>query len=124
MNGIGHTKHAKFWIKNEILHCTYNEIKLLDLATAQSIVRDRLQFQQEVSYPVFCDIRNVMSWEKAARDYLAKNGSVLAKAVAIYDDRHIAEVMSKFYLNKNKPLVPSKLFNNYYEAIEFLNQFL
>ncbi|WP_117884189.1 DUF7793 family protein [Aureibaculum luteum] len=124
MNDINHTEHANFWIKNEILHCTYKEIKLLDLATAQSIVRDRLQFQQEVSYPVFCDIRNVMSWEKSARDYLAKNGSVLAKAVAIYDDRYIAEVMSKFYLNKNKPLVPSKLFKNYHEAIEFLNNFL
>ncbi|MDY7396862.1 hypothetical protein UMM65_16570 [Aureibaculum sp. 2210JD6-5] len=124
MNDVYDAPHAKFWIQNEILHCTYKHIELLDLATAQSIVRDRLHFQQEISYPIFCDIRGMMSSEKSARDYLAKNGSILAKAVAIYDDRYIAEVMSQFYLNKNRPLVPSKLFRNYQEAIEFLNQFL
>ncbi|MCK0131583.1 hypothetical protein MWU59_08715 [Flavobacteriaceae bacterium F08102] len=123
MKDIYDTVYAKFWIHQGILHCIYKEIEFLDLAMAQSIVRERIQVQQDISYPIFCDLRGVKNSEKSARAYLAKNGSVLAKAVAIFDDRCVAEVMLQFYFTKSKPLVPSKLFNDYQQAIAFLQHY-
>ncbi|MCB0473003.1 MAG: hypothetical protein KDC56_08090 [Flavobacteriaceae bacterium] len=123
MNDIFETRFTKLWVKNEVLHCIYKPIEYLEFSVAKSIVQDRIHFQQETPYPVFCDIRGIKNSEKSARDYLAKEGSSLAKAVAIFDDRYIAEVMLRFYLQRNKPLVPTKLFKDYQEAIQFLSNY-
>ncbi|MHB1148607.1 MAG: DUF7793 family protein, partial [Lutibacter sp.] len=70
-------EYAKFWIKDQILFFEYKTDLVIDLAAAQRIVADRIQFQHEVAYPIFCDIRGVVDFDKAARDYLAQSGSVL-----------------------------------------------
>ncbi|OBX23235.1 MULTISPECIES: DUF7793 family protein [Bizionia] len=113
--------YAKFWVSDGILFFIYKPIDYLDFPTAKIIVDDRLKFQQETQYPILCDTQGIKNSVKSARDYLANEGSTLAKAVAIVDNRIIANVMLRFYLLKNKPVVPSKIYHTQEEALNFLN---
>ncbi|MFC5195452.1 hypothetical protein ACFPH8_08950 [Bizionia hallyeonensis] len=118
------TPHAKFWITNGIMFFIYKPISFLDYPTAKKIVEERLKFQLETQYPILCDTQGIKNSAKSARDYLANEGSALTKAVAIVDNRHIANVMLRFYLMKNKPLVPSKICDTQEDALSFLNTYV
>src|SRR5690606_23998089 len=117
------TAYAKFWVSDGILFFVYKPLAYLDYQTAKIIVDDRLKFQQETCYPILCNTQGIKNSVKPARDYLAHEGSTLTKAVAIVDGRHISQVMLRFYLMKNKPLVPSQKFNGQEDALTFLKSF-
>ncbi|WP_417558496.1 hypothetical protein [Mesoflavibacter zeaxanthinifaciens] len=117
------TPYAKFWVADGIMFFIYKPIVYLDYQTARIVVQDRLQFQRETAYPILCDTQGIKDSVKSARDYLAKEGSTLTKAVAIVDNRHIAKVMLRFYLIKNKPLVPSQIYQTQEKALTFLSKF-
>ncbi|MNR37156.1 hypothetical protein D3C85_1551500 [compost metagenome] len=85
---------------------------------------DRIQFQNETTYPVLCDIRGVKDSDKAGRDYLAQFGSVLAKAVAILGNPQVSETMGDFYLRINKPTIPTSFFTDEEQALAFLKTYL
>ncbi|MEO2127105.1 MAG: hypothetical protein ABGW91_02990, partial [Christiangramia sp.] len=76
-------KYAKFWIENGLLYFVYRPITVIDLRIAEHIVKERIRFQNEKEFPILCDMRQVKMVEKQARDYLAKEGSYLTKAVAL-----------------------------------------
>lgn len=120
MANLGETPYSKYWIDEGILYFVYKPIDYLDLATAKLVVDRRIQFQQGVVYPIFCDTRGVLDTSKPARDYLAQKGSLLAGAVAIYDNRPLARLMMQFYTRRNRPLAPSRIFTDREEAIAFL----
>lgn len=79
--------------------------------------------QNEKSYPVLCDIRGVVDSDKAARDYLAQSGSVLAKAVSIVTNQSVSLIMTSFYLKICKPSVPTKIFTDDSSALAFLEAY-
>jgi len=123
-NEIFENKFAKFWISNQILFCEYKQGVVIDLAAAQRIVADRIHFQNEVSYPIFCDVRGIVQIDKAARDYLAQSGSVLTKAVSFLVHQKVLKAIATFYVTINKPAVPSQLFNDKTDALEFLSNYI
>lgn len=116
-------EYAKFWIKDQILFFEYKSDLVIDLAAAQRIVADRIQFQNEVAHPIFCDIRGVVDFDKAARDYLAQSGSVLTKAVGFLVQQKVSQTIATFYLKINKPAVPTELFEDKIAALAFLSNF-
>lgn len=116
-------EYAKFWIKDQILFFEYKTDLVIDLAAAQRIVADRIQFQNEVAYPIFCDIRGVVEFDKAARDYLAQSGSVLTKAVAFLVQQKVSRAITSFYVNISKPTVPTQLFDDKTAALAFLSNY-
>lgn len=117
------TSYAKFWMSDGILIFIYKPIILLDYAIAKKVVEERLSYQQETSYPVLCNLRGILNSEKAARDYLANEGSCLLKAVAVVDERVITAVLLRYYLLKSKPLAPTQSFLNQEDALQFLKSF-
>lgn len=117
-------KYAKFWIRDKVLYFEYKPDVVIDLAAAQCIVADRIQFQNEVSYPIFCDVRGIVNIDKAARDYLAQSGSVLTKAVAFLIQKKVLKAIATFYVNISKPSAPSQLFDDKTEALEFLSDYI
>jgi len=117
-------QNAKFWIENEILFFQYKPSTAIDLTVAMRIVADRVAFQNDRYFPVFCDIRGIISTDKAGRDYLAKSGSILAKAVALIVNENISMTMSTFYLEVNKPSVPTRIFTVEQDAINYLTTFI
>ncbi len=117
-------RNARFWIEKGILFFEYKPNTSIDLEVAMRVVADRIAFQNERQLPVFCDTRGIVSIDKAARDYLAKSGSLLAKAVALIGSENVSMTMSTFYLEINKPSVPTRIFTVEQEAMDYLKGFL
>jgi hypothetical protein len=117
-------QNARFWIDEGILFFEYKPNTTIDLEVARRVVADRVAFQNERQLPVFCDMRGIISTEKAGRDYLAKSGSLLARAVALIVNKNVSMTLSTFYLEINKPSVPTQIFTDEQEALAYLRGFL
>lgn len=117
------TEYAQFWIADAILFFKFKPNLTLDLQVAKQVVADRIAAQEERIFPILCDFRGVISFEKSARDYLAHSGSLLASAVAFLVNEKITYVMSNFYLKVNKPTIPTEIFTNELDALTFLREF-
>jgi len=115
---------ARFWIANGILFFEYKPKTILNFRVAKSVVADRIMFQNEKAYPIFCDVRGVIDTEKAGRDYLAKSGSLLTKAVGLLADEEVILTISNFYLQVSKPAVPTQIFTKKEDALLFLKEYI
>lgn len=114
---------ASFYIEDGILYFIYKKNTELDLEAAKRVVEDRKSVQKGISYPVICDIRGLKNVDKTARDYLAKEGSSLVKAVALIMDSPAYQFMANFYLKVSKPNVPTKMFSTMNEALGFVDKY-
>jgi hypothetical protein len=124
MRNYQDNEFAQFWIHNEILFFKYKPNVVINLIAAQRIVADRIQLQNEIAYPIFCDIRGIVETDKAARDYLAQSGSILTKAVSLVGHHSISLSLTSFYLTICKPSVPTKLFTDESAALIFLEKYV
>lgn len=115
--------YAEFWIEDGILFFVYRPKLLIDRKIAERIVRDRIRFQNERAYPICCDLRNLKNVEKDGRDFLAQQGSILAKAVALLVERNFSERISQIFLETSKPKVPTAVFTSKIKALEFLDRY-
>lgn len=116
-------EYAQFWIDEGILFFVYKPNVVIDLTAAYRIVADRIQIQNGKSYPVLCDIRGLVDSDKAARDYLAQPGAVLAKAAGIVANQSVSLIMTSFYLKICKPSIPTKIFTDELSALAFLETY-
>ena len=112
--------YATYKISEGILYIRYHIGISIDLQGAVKIVEDRLWLQKGQSYPALCDARGIREANKAARDYLAWEGSVLLKAVAFLVEPPVSEAISEFYLMASKPSIPTQAFLTTEEAEKFL----
>ena len=111
---------AEFWIDNGVLYFIYKNGVKINLEAAKKIVADRINMQKGVSYPVFCDMRGIKETDKAARDYLAKEGSTLVKAVGVLIESPVTRIMANFYMSINQPTTPTRMFTEKSQALEYL----
>lgn len=124
LNPICHeNKFAQFWILNGILFFRYKPNVVIDLAAAQLVVSDRIRIQNEKAYPILCDIRGVVAIDKSARDYLAKSGSALTKAVGLLGSHAISLTLTSFYTRINRPRIPTQIFTDEVDALAFLESY-
>jgi hypothetical protein len=117
-------EYASFWIEGGVVYFVYKANSVVNLEAAMQIVADRIKFQREINYPVYCDIRGMKSADKDARNYLAKEGSSYTKGVAVMVDSPMSKIIGNIYLGLNKPTTPTRLFTDKNEAVEFLKQFV
>lgn len=115
---------TRFWITDGILFFQYKSNTTIDIKVAKCVVTDRIHFQNERSYPILCDIRGVISTDKAGRDYLAQSGSILTKAVGLIVHEKVLLTISSFYLQISKPSVPTQIFAKEDEALVYLKEFV
>jgi hypothetical protein len=115
---------ARFWITDGILFFEYKPNTTIDLKVAQCVVTDRIHFQNEISYPILCNIRGIVATEKAGRDHLAQSGSILTQAVALIVHEKISLIISTFYVEISKPSVPTQIFTGEDEALDYLKGFI
>jgi hypothetical protein len=114
---------AEFWTEENILFFIYKQGVRIDLNGAKQIVADRLKVQKNVPFPVFCDMRGIKDSDKPARDYLAKEGSSMVKAVAVLIDSPVTKIMLNFYLTISRPLIPTKMFTSKTDALDFVKSY-
>lgn len=111
---------AEFWVEGDILYFVYKPNVVLTLEAAKTIVADRVTVQKGKPYRVFCDLRGLKEANKAARDYLAKEGSHLVEAVAMLIASPVTKIIMNFYLNISRPTTPTKMFTDKAEALVYL----
>jgi hypothetical protein len=117
-------EYASFWIEADIVYFVYKPNVVVSLEAARKIVEDRVRFQDREDFPIYCDIRGMKSADKEARNYLAKEGSSYARAVAVVVDSPMSKIIGNIYLGLNKPITPSRLFTDEKDAVEYLKQFI
>lgn len=121
--GYGKEQVADIHIENGIMHFVYKPNTILNLKNATAAVNQRLAIQKDRAYPIFCDVRGLVSSDKEGRDYLAKQGSVLVTAVGILANDPLTNRIISFYLNNSKPRIPTKVFSQRFAALSFLEKF-
>lgn len=115
--------YATFWIEEGILFFLYHSAVVLDLNAAEKVLTDRIRFQEEKSYPIYCDLRGLKDTDKAARDYLARDGTILTKAIALHVEPLVSKTITDFYIGISKPDVPTEVFTEKYDALKFLKKY-
>lgn len=116
-------KNAQVWIEKGILHFEYGPIETLTLTIAKQLLRLRLSIQNNKNYPILCDLRQVIQAEKDAMDYLAKEGSIQATAVALLVNYPHSKVTAEFYLTTSLPKIPTQIFEDKLKALDFLSRY-
>lgn len=114
---------AEFWIEDGKLFFVYKQGAVINLEAARMIVRDRLTVQQGTPYPVYCDMRGIRDSDKAARDFLAKEGSSMVTAVGVLVGSAVTRMMLNFYLTISRPVTPTRMFTDEKELLLYLESF-
>lgn len=118
------TENTIIEIENDTLIGTFKK-ENVNLTIAKNVVKDRLKGTEGKSYPILIDIRNIKSTTKTARQFLAsEKGCEGITSAAIFINSSIGSMMGNFFIFFNRPLVPTKLFSNKKEAMEWLMQFV
>ncbi|WP_141402404.1 DUF7793 family protein [Sediminicola luteus] len=112
--------YAQYWMEQGILCCRYRKGLTIDHSTAVAVARDRFRLQQGRPFAIFCDISGVKGIDINARNYLAGEGSMLINAVAFLVGPPLSHVISAFYIKTNRPPVPTGVFMDKREAMDFL----
>ncbi|HEX8547347.1 MAG TPA: hypothetical protein VF691_10330 [Cytophagaceae bacterium] len=115
---------TKMWMKDGIVYTEYTPNLNITLAMAKVAVIERVKFMNGVSRPIFADVRNALSIDKEARDYLSsKEGTQYLSAGGFLVSSQVEKIMGTFFIKINRPIIPTKLFTNYEEAVKWLGTF-
>jgi len=112
--------YAVYLLTDDLIHIIYKKVPCIDLKAAQIIVKDRMHLQEGREMPVICDIREVRNINKAARDYLALEGSLWVEKLAFLIDPPVTDMISSIYLDTHAQKVPTRSFTKKAEALDFL----
>ncbi|WP_341907147.1 hypothetical protein [Fluviicola taffensis] len=97
-----------------------SEVKL-EHAQENSVVVN--SFYIDRKYPLLIDARGIRSISRDARNFFTTNGrQTNTLAFAIIIDSSVSRVVGNFFLGINKPAVPTKLFLDEPNAVEWLRK--
>lgn len=115
--------YAIMWISDGILYFVYKEIYEINRSMAREIVSQRLQLQNENSYPIFCDLRAITNAQKEARDYLAIEGAFMTTALALLVKDDHAMAITQLFIKTSTPDYPIRVFKDKKKALLFLQDY-
>jgi len=111
-------------IENGILFCDVDTNMRLDLEGAKAIVSKRLNVCNGKSYPTLFDYGMAKYANKEVRDFFTNQGACDLPAAAFYVDNFATRIFLDCYLAVYKPPMPTKIFSNKEQAVEWLKQFV
>lgn len=98
----------------------------IDIVLEHAIENSKVvtSFYVDKKFPILIDSRNIKSMSYEARHHFSAHGrDTKTSAFGIVIGSSISRVLGNFYLGINKPAVPTKLFDNENDAINWLKQF-
>ncbi|SFW19556.1 hypothetical protein SAMN02927921_00481 [Sinomicrobium oceani] len=118
-------EYVCYRISGGILFHIYKPDTVIDLRAARIITADRIAFQHHHTYPVLCDVRGITDTDKPGRDYIARNGFVLTRAVSFLADIPVSMGLMQYFIDIHKPRpdIPIRLFTEESAAMEFLEPY-
>ena len=82
-------------------------------------------FQSAKKFPLLVDSRNIKSITREARSHFSTNGrETKINCIALMVKSPLSRVIGNFFLGLNKPSVPSRLFEEESDAINWVKQFV
>lgn len=113
----------EIWFQDGIFNIKILQ-NIFDLEMAKECVRLRIKFTAPNSYPMISDSRCVKDFIKEAREYLAdeKNTQYLSAGAILVQNRS-QRIIGNFFLQINKPSIPSKIFVDRMEALKWLESY-
>ncbi len=109
------------WIEEGIMYGKYKPGKLIDLAAAKRVVSDRLQLCSGKDYPSLTIATDLKGITKEARDYFSSGDGIRHMIrLALITGSPIARMVGNFWLQINKPELPTRMFNDQAEAVKWL----
>lgn len=116
-------KYGTYWIKDGILFVDYKPDLIVSLKVAKRIARDRMEFQQNKEYPVFCYLDGIFGVHSEARYYLVQEGALLINALALHSTSPVAIRLTEFYLKIHSHKIPTQIFKYKNQALQFLKPY-
>jgi hypothetical protein len=95
---------------------------VLDIEQARGATVAMNEVGKGIARPLFVDFTNMKSQTKECRDYYSKNPDHIKtySAIAILISNPLSRVFANFFIGLNKPLKPTRLFDDRAKAIEWL----
>lgn len=110
-------------VKGYYFYTQFKPNTVLDLEAAKKIIHDAVTLAGDHTYPVLTDIREMPPHNKEVRNYFANEGSESACANAILVSNSISRILANFFLNINKPSIPTRIFTDSAKAVKWLEMF-
>jgi hypothetical protein len=122
----GVIKHPKFrmWLRPDgIVAIVFAPRIATDLADALAAVDAMTQLTGGRRRPLLVDMHGSGPQDRSARSELARRDDVVS-AVALIVDTPLSRMLGNFFLSVNKPLYPTRLFDNEASALAWLQSFV
>ena len=105
-----------------IIFVELDEKAVLDIDQARAATVAMNEVGRGIPRPLFVDFTNMKSQTKECRDYYSKNPEHIKtySAIAILISNPLSRVFANFFIGLNKPLKPTRLFDDRAKAIEWL----
>jgi hypothetical protein len=87
-------------------------------------INERVKFTEGFSYPVIIFGQDMVSMDKASRDYLAGDGAKNTLSRAFVVEKAQGRLQLNFFIETNKQPVPTKIFDDLESAIEWSKGFI
>lgn len=110
-------------IENGVLHLSCRAGVHISISDAHRIVADRLMVQGEREYPAVCVLEGVLQVDHPALEFFAREGTMLITALAFItnEKRHLYYLVG-YFLKVGLPGIPSGVFEQLDQGLEFLNK--
>lgn len=87
------------------------------------ITEDRLAYSEGFSYPVIIFGKDMISMDKAAREYMSGEGCVNKLSRAFVVEKSQGKLQLNFFINTYRQPIPVEIFDEMEPAIEWSKQF-
>jgi hypothetical protein len=115
---------CRIWVSNGIMFVEYKPKLVMTVEIAKLMVNERLKFSDGVSRPVFLDVRNLVSTDRATMKYYkTKEVIQFVSASALLTGSALTSLAGNIFLTLEKPLIPTKLFTDEKKALEWLEKY-
>jgi hypothetical protein len=117
---------AKVWLGEDgivrVIHVPDAEVELAD---AEETMAAYLKIYEGKKRPLFVDTKTMKNLAREARHYYASEEAArVASAVAIIISTPLSRVLGNFYLGLSNPHLPTRLFTEEDEALDWLKGYL
>jgi hypothetical protein len=110
-------------IKDGIIFIERHKRAQYILENLQKNIEKRLEYTEGFSYPVIIFGMDMISMDKASRDFLAGEGAKNTLSRAFVLEKQQGMLQLNFFIETNKQPVPTKIFTAMGPAIEWSKQF-
>ena len=122
-----HHKMQRVWLDPEtrIIVAEFDDGAQLDLEDAKASTAAMIEVTGGEPRPLLVDFSNLKSQSRECREYYSKDPHHITTytAVAILVSHPLSRIIANFFLGINKPLKPTKLFEDRKIAMEWLGEF-